>query len=750
MSATISANPTAQWVNRSCNICEAGCGLRVLVDVEARQLLRIEGDPDDARSQGYLCPKSQALKGIYDDPDRIRRPLRKNASGGWDEIGWEEAFEFASRRIVEIREAHGAQALGAFIGNPISQDAGAMLYTSAFLRSLGTPHIFTGATMDHFAKLVSSRALYGRAAILPIPDIDRCDYFLCLGANPIVSNGSLMGTPDVKRRLREVRERGKLVVIDPRRSETARAADEHHFIVPGTDALLLFAMLHTLFEEDLVELGHLGDIVDGVDELRLLAEPFSPEAVEKITCIDAAVTRRLTREYATAERACLYGRIGTCTVDFGTLSSWLIDVIGILSGHFDTPGGMMFPRPPTGELESGGETGEFVVGRWRSGARGFPEINGQLSCALLAEEIDEAPDDQRVRAMITVAANPVLTAPNGERVDRALASLDFMVAIDIYLNETTRHADLILPNIAQIEREHFDMFTAVSSRNFVRYSPAILPADPGNRELWDVLFELAARIEGRSRDDLDREILTSHARRLLARDDSPARGTDFDEAMEMLGDTPGPMRLIDLMLRAGPYGDGFDDDDDGLSLAKVKARPGTRDLGPLDSRLASIIRSPGKRIPLAHPYIVQDVPRLRERLEADPGPRGFLLIGRRQIQNMNSHLHNLPVLAKGRARCTLLIHSDDARRLGLSTGSLAKLNSRVGELRVPVQIDDDMMPGVVSLPHGYGHRGEGLRIRVATERQAGVNSNALTDELPIDPISGSCVANGIPVEISAA
>ncbi len=736
-------------VHRSCPVCEAACGLRVSVRRATGEIVRIEGDRDDPRSRGYVCPKAQALAGVYDDPDRLRRPLRRRGAD-WEEIGWDEALGTAAERLLALRRAHGPEALGVFVGNPTGHDAGGMLYTTPFLRSLATPHVYSTAHMDHFPKLLTSKALYGRASILPIPDLDRCDHFLCLGANPVVSQGSLMSAPDVKRRLRAIQARaGRIVVIDPRRSETAKLADEHHWIRPGTDAYLLFAMVHTVFAEGLVRLGHLAPVVDGVEAIRELAEAFRPEAVAPATGIDAATIRRLAVAYATAPRACCYGRIGTCTVEFGTLASWLIDVLGILTGHFDAPGGMMFPRPPAGELEPGPETGPFTVGRWRSAARGIPEIDGQLTCAAFAEEIDSA-GERRIRGLLTVAANPVLTIPNGERVARALAQLDFMVAVDIYLNETTRHAHLILPTLAQAEKENFDLFPTTAIRNYVRWSPAVVDPDPGGMSHGRVLLELSARLAGKSADALEQELLESHARRLLARPGSPAHGVPLERALAKLGEHEGAMRLVDLLLRAGPYGDGFDDDAPGLSLRKVRAVPHAIDLGPLEPRLASILRSPGRRIDLAHPHIAQDVPRLRARMGDRARETGLRLIGRRQLRNMNSHLHNVPALARGSARCRLLIHSDDARRLGIADGGLARVRSRVGELVVPAEIDDDLMPGVVSLPHGYGHAGPGLRLGVATTRQPGVNANALTDDEPFDPISGTCVANGIPVEVAPA
>ncbi len=739
---------TSRWIHRSCPICEANCGLRVQIQPDARQVLRIEGDPDDPRSRGHLCPKAYALKGVHEDPDRLRQPLRRRGSD-WEEVGWDEAFDFAAERLAEIRGQHGNDAVGLYIGNPTGFDVGSMLYNRALAGALATPRTFSGATMDHQPKLVSARALFGKSAILPIPDIDRCQYFLCLGGNPLVSQGSLMSAPDMRGRLRAIQERGgRVVVVDPRRTETARTADEHLFIRPGSDALFLFSMVHVFFAEGLVKLGHLADCTDGVDEVRRLAAPFSPEATAAVTGIDADRTRRIAREFAAAEGACCYGRIGTCTVEFGLLASWLVDVVGILTGHFDAVGGMMFPRPATGQHEPGRPGPEFEIGRWRTVARGIPEIESQLPCAALAEEIDSA-GDRRVRALVTVAGNPVLSTPNGVRLAKALGQLDFMLSLDIYLNETTRHADLILPNAPQLEHENFDFLTqSTTVRNFVRWSPAAFELEAGTLPQWRVQLELAARLMGTDATTLDDQLFEQELSRFVGKAGLPAESVTAQQARDLLGDEPGPMRRIDLMLRAGPYGDGFQEGADGLSLEKLREVPHAIDLGALTPRLPGILRSPGHRIRLDHPHIVQDVPRLRAKLDSDP--EDLLLIGRRQARNMNSWLHNLPVLAKGRERCTLLVNPVDAERLALQHGSMGRIRSRVGELHVPVEISDEVMPGVVCLPHGFGHDQDETRLGVARDQQPGVNSNVLTDEEALDPLSNTSIANGIPVELQPA
>lgn len=735
------------WVKRSCTICEASCGLRIQIDRSRRKIQRVEGDPDDVRSRGFVCPKSQAMKAVYNDPDRLRQPLQKTAAG-WREIDWDTAFAETAQRLLETRERYGFEALGTYIGNPTGFDVGAMMYIPHLIQALMTPHVFTAATMDHFPKMVSSKALYGKGTILPVPDIDRCDYFLCLGANPVVSQGSLMSAPAIGKRLRALQERGgKLVVIDPRRTETAQIADEHLFIRPGTDAYLLSALLQVAFEESLIDPRHLADHLDGIEELERQVVSFTPETVADITNIEAGTIRRLAREYAQSQHGVCYGRVGTCTVRYGTLTSYLIDALGIVTGHFDRPGGMMFPRSATGEQEAGAPLPEFEIGRWHSAARGFPEIDGQMPAAALAEEIDAA-GDRRIRALLTVAGNPVLSTPNGTRLERALESLDFMVAVDFYLNETTRHADIILPPVTTLEMEGLDALSAGTAvHNFARYSPAVIEAPQDGKLQWEILLELAARLQGTSTQSLERTILEKQTKRYLKRPDSPAHGLSVEEAIGQLDDRPGPMRLVDMMLRAGPYGDGFDEHRQGLSLRKLRNANTPIALGDLQPRLLELLRTPKRRINLAHPYLLQDFQALRGDPAVADEHYPFLLIGRRQVQNMNTWLHNVPQLAKGRPRCTLLINREDAAGLGINDGQAVRLASRVGEIEVPAEISDAVMAGVVSLPHGFGHCVDDTRLHVAAAKQPGANVNAITDEQPLDPLSGTGIANAIPVRV---
>jgi anaerobic selenocysteine-containing dehydrogenase len=739
----------ARVVYRSCSLCEAHCG--VAVELEGDVVRTVRGDPDDALSHGYICPKAYGLKALQDDPDRLRRPLIREG-GRFREADWEEALALVAKRLAAIREAHGPDAVATYLGNPNAHDYAATFYVPLFLRALGGKWRFSATSVDQLPKMVSSCLLFGAPLAVPVADIDHTDYLLVLGANPLASNGSLMTAPDFPGRLEKLRARGgRLVVVDPRRSETAAAADEHVFVRPGSDALLLFALVHVLFDEKLVALGRLADFTSGVDEVAALARDFAPEAVAAATGVPAATIRRLARELAAAERAACYGRIGTCTQEFGTLASWLVDVVNVLTGNLDRPGGALFPRPAHSPADDRPrKPGRVPYARWRSRVRGLPEFAGELPVATLAEEIDSA-GDERVRALVTVAGNPVLSTPNGARLAKALESLEFVVSVDIYRNETTRFADVILPTTAPLERNNYDMaFHGFSVRNHAKWSPPALPKPADARHGFEILLEIAARVNGTTPAQLDEMLFSG----LLTNALRACPGVSEADARAKLGDAIGPERLLDLLLRAGPRGDRFDDAADGLSLAKLQAAEHGVDLGPLASRLPAMLATESGRIELAPPLLVGDVERLRASLcdRSPSGSEGFaamVLIGRRHLRTNNSWFGNLPALAKGKDRCTLLVHPDDAATLGLTPGSRARVRSRVGEVEAPVEISDAMMRGVVSLPHGHGHGAPGAQLAFAA-RQPGVNSNLLTDETFLDALSGNAVLNGIPVEIAPA
>ncbi|MBW2244720.1 MAG: molybdopterin-dependent oxidoreductase [Deltaproteobacteria bacterium] len=735
-------------VYRSCNLCEAHCGVAVTVDRAANRVIDIRGDENDVLSRGYVCPKAVGLSALSEDPDRLRAPVKK-VDGEFVEISWDEALDLVSSRLAEIRERHGANSVATYLGNPNAHDFASNLCVAPLVRALGTKWRFSASSVDQLPKHFSSCLLFGGVSTFPIPDVDRTDFMLVLGANPLASNGSLMTAPDMRRRLRELRERGgELVVVDPRRSETARVADEHLAIRPGTDALFLFALVHVLFEEDLVSLGRLADFTNGVDAVRDLAREFSPEAVASSTGLEPEAIRQLARRFAAAPTAVCYGRIGTCTQEFGATSSWLVDVVNVLTGNLDRAGGAMFPwtaheaADPTPRRK-----GVVPRGRWHSRVRGLPEFMGELPVATMAEEM-EPPGEDRVRALLTIAGNPALSTPNADRLEAALEQLEFMVSIDLYVNETTRHADVILPVTAPLERTNYDMvFHGMSVHQHAKWSPAVLEPPPGVRPLWDVTLELAGRVHGADQAAVEELLLSG----LLGATVGPGKAcpeTDENHARERLAKHEGPERLLDLMLRAGRFGDRLKEGAKGLSLDGMIESVHGVDLGPMEPRLPEKLGTESGCIELAPELFVEDVARLREAMDREPEP--LVLIGRRQIRTNNSWMHNVPALAKGKPRCTLLVHPDDAARHGIAAGGRARIRSRVGEVEAPVKISEAMRPGVISLPHGFGHDVPGARLQVAVERQAGVNSNRLTDEAAIDILSGNAILNGIPVELEPA
>ncbi len=703
----------------TCPLCEATCGLEVTID-EKSLVTRVRGDSEDVFSKGYICPKGASLGALHHDPDRLNAPLVKR-DGEFVEVTWDEAFAEIDRRLRPIIDEHGRNAVAVYSGNPTVHNAALVLYGRVFFKALGTRNFYTATTVDQMPKHFSSGYLFGDPQAIPVADLDRTEHLLILGANPLVSNGSLMTAPDTRGKLRGIQRRGgKIVVLDPRRTRTAQLADEHHAIRPGTDALFLFALVNVLFAENRVTPG---EHVTGVDEVRALAEPFTPEAVAPATGIDAAEIRRIALELADAERAAVYGRMGTTTQAYGTIASWLVDVLNTLTGNLDREGGVMFPLPA---LWRPRRSSPFTSGRWTSRVRGYPEVLGELPVATLADEI-ETPGEGQVRALVTISGNPALSTPNSARLTEALRQLDFMVSLDVYLNETTRHADVILPGPSPMERPHYDVaLYALAVRNVANWTPQTLETDMPQE--WVTLLRLAGIAAGQG---LDVDVAAFDT--MVAGETARRTGVDLSLAEGRTG----PARMIDLMLRGGPYG---------LSLADLEAAPHGVDLGALKPRLPEALATASGKVELAPEAITKDVPRLRAELDKTPDG-GLLLIGRRHLSSNNSWMHNLTPLVRGGNRCTVQVHPDDASRLGLTDGGLASVTSRAGKLEAPVEVTADVRPGVVSMPHGWGHDLDGTRTKVATAH-AGVNSNLVADETLLDVPSGNAVLNGIPVEVA--
>src|SRR5215216_3991166 len=738
---------------RTCPFCEATCGLEV--ETEGREVVSVRGDEQDVLSHGFICPKAFGIRQLHEDPDRLTGPLIRR-DGELVEATWDEAFEEIDRRLSPLVAEHGRNAVAVYIGNPNAHNLSSLAYGPVWLRALGSQNIYSASTVDQMPKQVSAGLMFGTLLSVPVPDVDRTDHLLILGANPLVSNGSLLTAPDMRGRLRSIRERGgKVVVVDPRRTRTADEADEHQFIRPGADALLLAALACTLVEEDLVDPGRLVEHVNGLDDVVALVRGFRPERVASACGIEAEEIRRMARELAAAPRAAVYARIGTCTQEFGTLASWLVDVVNCLTGNLDRAGGVMFTKPATGSANTGGTPGVgrgVRFGRRRSRVRGLPELFGELPVVCLAEEIDTPGDDQ-VRGMITVAGNPVLSTPDSGRLDRALASLEFMVSVDIYKNETTRHANVILPPEGVLARGHYDLaFYQLSIRNVANYSPPVIDLEPGEMAESEILLRLANIVagEGAAADPaaLDDLVVSGLVQKAVQRPGSNVEGRDPDELLAVLSSRSGSERILDLMLRTGPYGDGFGADPSGLSLEVLEGAPHGIDLGPLQPRIPEVLRTASGKVELAPEPVAQDVARLQASIAR--GRNGqMVLIGRRDLRSNNSWMHNLDILVKGKERCTLHVHPDDAARLGIDDGGSACVRSLRGEVAVTVEVTDAIMPGVVSIPHGWGHDVEGADLSVAAGRP-GVNSNLLADGDLFDPLSGNAVLNGIPVRVEAA
>ncbi|HEX2315337.1 MAG TPA: molybdopterin oxidoreductase family protein [Thermomonospora sp.] len=730
---------------RTCPLCEALCGLELTLDDDDR-VTGVRGDTLDPFSRGYLCPKGATLGRLDGDPDRLHGPLLRGP-GGHVDAGWDEAFAEVARGLRDVVERHGKDAVAVYVGNPTAHSIAGPLYGGALIKALGTRNVYSASTADQMPKHVSAGYMFGDPVAIPVPDLDRTDHLLMLGANPLESNGSLCSAPDFPGRLRAISARGgKVTVVDPRRTRTARLADQHVPIRPGADAYLLFALVHTLFAEDLVDLGDLAGRVHGLDDLRALAVDFTPELVTRVTGIRPLQIRRMARELAAAERAAVYGRIGTCTQAFGTLNSWLIDVLNVLTGNLDRPGGAMFPR--AAHLPVYRRKHPFTTGRWRSRVRDLPEVFGEFPVATLADEIT-TPGDGRIRALVTIGGNPALSAPGAERLDEALAGLDFMVSVDPYLNETTRHAHVVLPPPRPAQTPHYDVsLLSFTVRNYARYSAPVVALPEGRPSEAEILARLALIASGSGDADpaaLDEMIVGATLAKAVTMPGSPVHGREPEELRKALNGRGAELRL-DMMLRLGPYGEGFGADPEGLTLARLRdEHPHGVDLGPLEPRLDEVLCTASGLVELCPPAFAADADRLRAGLGA-PAPEGLTLIGRRHLRSNNSWLHNVPELVGGSNRCTLQLHPADADRLGVAAGDRVRVTSRAGTIDAVAEPTDTLMAGVVSLPHGWGHDRPGTRAGVAREH-AGVNANAITDEQEIDPLSGNAVFNGVPVTV---
>lgn len=760
------ANSEAFTHYRTCNLCEAMCG--VAIKVEDEQIISIKGDPDDPLSKGHICPKALALKDLQEDPDRLKVPQLKTKDG-WKPISWNKAFDIVANKVIEIQQTHGRNAVGAYAGNPNVHHHGNILFAPLLLKALRTRNKFSATSNDQLPHMQANLELFGHQALFPVPDIDHMDLFILLGSNPAASNGSTMTAPDFSGRLKKIiKHGGEVILVDPRKTETVKTSTEHLFIKPGTDAYLLLGIIHTLFNENLVETGRLTSHLEGIAEVQLIASEFSPEYVEPLTGIDAEQIKTLARKLANTPRACLFGRMGTSTQEFGGLATWLVYVVNILTNHLDERGGMMFTKPAADMVELADWTGQKGHYNRYQSLSGLPEFGGELPASAMADQI-LLPSENQIKMMIIMAGNPVLSSPNGQRLDQAFDSLDFMVSIDFYLNETSRHADIILPPTAPLEQSHFDIiFNLLSVRNVAKYSPALFEVDKSARHDWQIALELQHRItQGGLKKSIQEQISYQTLKRLgpdgmldiilrtgpygTQLPGTSQAGRFLVDALQGFLPSKHPARKI---LDLSPYGTQNRTVSKGLCISSLLNYPHGIDLGPLQSRLPERLYTSKKRIRLAPNTYLKDMPRLRKRADQILASRSesdspLLLIGRRHVRSNNSWLHNSHRLVKGKNRCTLIIHPEDANHASIKDGDLVSVNSRVGHIQIEAEISEDIMQGVVSIPHGWGHKREGVNLSIASKRP-GVSINDITDDRFVDKLSGTSVLNGIPVQVVKA
>jgi anaerobic selenocysteine-containing dehydrogenase len=722
-------------VRRVCHLCEACCGLEL--HVEGDKILSVRPDAEDPFSAGYACPKGIAIAAVHDDPDRLRQPVRRTPAGDFEPVSWQEALSEATRGFRAVRRRHGRDALALYIGNPVVHDHAAALVRAGLIAAAGTRNCYSAGSQDTSPRFATSWYLYGSSFTTPIPDLETTDYLLCIGANPVVSNGSLLTAPNMRKRLRALRERGgRLVVVDPRRSETAREADEHVAILPGGDTSLLLGMLRVLLDEDRVDRAAIARLARGFGAVESRVRGLDPAALAAGCGVPFETIARLAREFAAATTSAAYSRIGVCNSRHGTLATWANDLLNLAAGRLGAPGGSMFTTPAVDPSRLSRLPGFDGHGRFRSRVRGLPETLGDLPSACLAEEIETAGTGQ-VRALLTYAGNPVLSVPNGQRLGAALGDLEFMVSVDIYLNETTRHADLVLPPAWALAEDHYDLlFAPVAVRNFARWSPPAVAPKHGERADWEILLALAEGLGGGLTGVRPLDALLRGAGRL--------------------GWRATPNHMLDLLLRTGSHGDGllpralrFGRFRDGLSLERLRGLPHGVDLGPLEPGVARRVLHRDRLVHVdAAPFLEAFDAWAQQPAAGAPGEGGLLLIGRRELRTNNSWMHNIPSLVSGRERCVLLVHPDDAARAGVEDGDTATLESRVHRGTVPVQISDEMRPGVVCLPHGWGHAAAARFLRTAGSRP-GVSFNDWSDDAETEAIVGQSILNGVRVRLSA-
>lgn len=697
---------------RTCNLCEAMCGIVIKHDGE--KVLSIKGDKDDPFSQGYICPKATALQDLHEDPDRLRQPVERTRDG-WRKISWSEALDKVAQGIQSIQKKHGQNAIGIYLGNPNVHNLGGMLTIKHLLTSIKTRSRFSATSIDQLPHHIISMHLFGHMLRIPVPDVNRTQYMMIIGGNPLASNGSIMTAPNMRQKLKDIKARdGKVVVIDPRRTETADIASEHHFIRPATDVLLMLAMLNEIYLQGYAKRARANnraaDLAPEIERIAEFAKDYSAESVAAITGIAAPEIKRLVKEFCEAESSVCYSRMGVSVQEFGLLSQYLVMIINIVAGRLDEVGGLMFPNPAVDLVNN---SGPGYLGKRHSRVSHLPDFNGDYPVVAMADEMLVEGEGQ-LKGFITVAGNPVLSTPNGEKLDKAFAQLDFMFSIDYYVTETSRHAHIILPPVSPLERNHYDItFNGFAVHNVAKYSPVLFEKPKEAKHDWQIYLELAKRLDKKA------PIATKIERQLIK--------------------NLGPKFVLDQGLKRGPYAN--------MSLKKVKNNPHGLDLGPLKPMLPNGIKHKDKQIHLHVDFYQADLERVAK-MVAHYDDSQILLIGRRHVRSNNSWLHNSYRLVKGKPRCTLMLHPDTAKAHNIVDGQLVKVTSRVGEVTITAEVTDELMPGVVSIPHGFGHGRSGVKQKIA-QAHAGVSVNDLTDDTLIDKLSGNAAVNGVPVSLQA-
>ena len=691
---------------RTCNLCEALCGLEI--EVENNQAISIKGDKLDVLSKGHICPKAVALKDLHEDPDRLKFPIKK-VDGEWIQISWEAAIEETAKRLFEVQQKYDNNALGIYQGNPSIHNLGTSLFSPNFIRSLKTTNRFSATSVDQLAHHLAGEYMFGHANLIPVPDIDRTDFWVIMGGNPMVSNGSLMTAPNVSKRLKDIQKRGgKVIVIDPRRTETADKSDQHIFIKPSTDIWLILAMINIVFEKGKINLAHYENLIskEQLKDIQAAIQQYTPVIAAQKTGIEKSVIYQLAKDFTNAKSAVWYGRLGVSATEFGGLCHWAINTLNILTGNFDKAGGAMWAQPLISNVR---KSKSKRFGRWKSRVRQLPEYGGELPSNTMAEEILESGEGQ-IKAMLTSCGNPVLSVPNGRKLDKAFDSLDFMVSIDIYLNETTRHADIILPPATGLETPHYGLgFHALAVHDSAKYSDAALEKAEGTKFDWEIFLALQKAYE----------------KLALSVEEFDSKSSYYNLTLEMM--------MEGMLLKSGK----------GISLKELKQHKHGIDLGDLKTQLPDILKTDNEQINLFPDIYKNDLDRL---LKKDDQNGNLLLIGRRQLRSNNSWLHNSYRMVKGRERCTMLIHPTDAATYQIENGENVEVTSRVGQIQIKAEVSDEVGVGTVSIPHGWGHHRKGIKMKVAAEH-AGVSMNDLVDEMLVDEMSGVAVINGVPVTV---